>query len=475
MTSPIETPAPEQSPCDSDLRRVFDEFVAAAEFDELTAEISAGLASSRTDALLEALVECEVRASRIAARRLELVQELRVEQERIERERAERERAAREGDAASAPVPSVRGPGADWDTSVIARRSASAELACALRVTSRTADSLLARAATLLTTLPVTMEALRDGRVAFAHAAVIADAADSLPAESRAEFERAILPSAEAQNPSRLKSRARVLRERMHPESIAVRRAEAMATRDVFVDPAADGMAWLSALLPAEKAFGAYRRLTRIAESLEDGHDAPEAGLGTGTSTARRTLGNRRADALADLLIAGTIDDTGVGIGIRAEVHVTVPVLTLLGRGDGAPATLEGYGPIDDDTARRLAATAPSFTRLLTHPETGVVLSVGRDRYRVPADLQTWLRVRDGTCRFPGCARSAARCDLDHTRDWQHGGTTSHDNLAHLCRHHHRLKHQTGWTVTQESGGVLRWRAPSGRSYSSEPAFALTG
>ncbi len=464
MTSPIETPAPGQGPCDSDLSRAFDELIAAAEFDELTAEISAGLASSRTDALLQALVECEVRASRIAARRVELVHELRVEQERIERDRAERDSAASSASAA-----------AQWDSRLIARRSASAELACALRVTSRTADSLLARAATLMTSLPVTMEALRDGRVAFAHASVIADAADTLPAESRVEFERAMMPSAEAQNPARLTSRARILRERMHPESIAERRAEAMATRDVFVDPVADGMAWLSALLPAEKAYGAYRRLTLIAESLEDGHDAREAGLGTGTRIARRTLGNRRADALADLLITGEIDASGLGVGMRAEVHVTVPVLTLLGQSGDAPATLEGYGPIDDDTARRLAATAPSFTRLLTHPETGVVLSVGRDRYRVPADLQTWLRVRDGTCRFPGCARSAARCDLDHTRDWQHGGATSHDNLAHLCRHHHRLKHQTGWTVVQEAGGVLRWRAPSGRTYSSEPALALTG
>ncbi|GAA1686049.1 HNH endonuclease signature motif containing protein [Microcella alkalica] len=444
------------------MRRVFDELIAAAELDELTAGISAGLASSRTDALLGALVECEVRASRIAARRIELAHELRVEQERIERGRAEREQT---GSSASSAT--------QWDPRISARRSASAELACALRITSRTADSLLARAATLITTLPVTMEALRDGRVAFAHAAVIADAADSLPEGSRAEFERAILPSAEAQNPSRLTSRARVLRERMHPESIAARRAEAMATRDVFVDPVADGMAWLSALLPAEKAHGAYRRLTRIAESLEDGHDAREAGLGTGANSARRTLGNRRADALADLLIAGEVDASGLGLGMRAEVHVTVPVLTLLGQSGGAPATLEGYGPIDDDIARRLAATAPSFTRILTHPETGVVLSVGRDRYRVPADLQTWLRVRDGTCRFPGCARSAARCDLDHTRDWQHGGGTSHDNLAHLCRHHHRLKHQTGWTVAQEPGGVLRWRAPSGRSYSSEPETVL--
>ncbi|HOB58031.1 MAG TPA: HNH endonuclease signature motif containing protein, partial [Rhodoglobus sp.] len=150
------------------------------------------------------------------------------------------------------------------------------------------------------------------------------------------------------------------------------------------------------------------------------------------------------------------------------RVLVTVPVLTLLGVSD-EPATLEGYGPIDHDTAMRLAATAPSFTRLLTHPETGAVLSVGRDRYTVPADLRTWLRVRDGTCRFPGCSRAARICEIDHTQDWLHNGQTAHENLAHLCPAHHRLKHQTRWTVTQSAGGVLNWTSPNGRDYATEP------
>ncbi|HPM53184.1 MAG TPA: HNH endonuclease signature motif containing protein, partial [Rhodoglobus sp.] len=154
--------------------------------------------------------------------------------------------------------------------------------------------------------------------------------------------------------------------------------------------------------------------------------------------------------------------------GIRPRVLVTVPVLTLLGVSD-EPATLEGYGPIDHDTAMRLAATAPSFTRLLTHPETGAVLSVGRDRYTVPADLRTWLRVRDGTCRFPWCSRAARICEIDHTKDWLHNGQTAHDNLAHLCPAHHRLKHQTRWTVAQSPGGVLKWTSPNGRAYATEP------
>ena len=81
-----------------------------------------------------------------------------------------------------------------------------------------------------------------------------------------------------------------------------------------------------------------------------------------------------------------------------------MPVLSLLGR-SGEPAEVEGVGPIDIETARMLAADALSFVRVLTHPETGAVLSVGRDRYRIPEDLRRAMRVRDVTCRFSGCRR----------------------------------------------------------------------
>jgi len=132
---------------------------------------------------------------------------------------------------------------------------------------------------------------------------------------------------------------------------------------------------------------------------------------------------------------------------VAAHITVTVPVLSLLGVTD-EPAELEGYGPIDADTARRLAAHAPSLERVLVHPETGAYLSYGRNRYRAPADLAGDVRIRDGRCRFPGCARRAARCDVDHTIARAHGGVTADYNISHLCRKHHRLKHNTGWQMS---------------------------
>ncbi|OJV81210.1 MAG: hypothetical protein BGO37_17270 [Cellulomonas sp. 73-92] len=153
---------------------------------------------------------------------------------------------------------------------------------------------------------------------------------------------------------------------------------------------------------------------------------------------------------------------------IRAEVLLTVPVLSLLGRSD-EPAELEGFGPIDIETATLLAANAPSFVRVLTHPETGAVLSVGRDRYRIPADLRRTVQLRDVTCRFPGCNRRASRCDVDHSLAWADGGATEACNLACLCRKHHRLKHEMDWQVSREPGGVLVWRSALGRTYRTEP------
>jgi len=41
---------------------------------------------------------------------------------------------------------------------------------------------------------------------------------------------------------------------------------------------------------------------------------------------------------------------------------------------------------------------------------------------------------------------------------------------APLCRHHHRCKQAEGWWLEQPEPGVLVWRTPSGRTYTTTPA-----
>ncbi len=352
-----------------------------------------------------------------------------------------------------------------WSAARVARRSLVSELAAVLRLPERSTETLIEESRALLRELPATMSALTEGEISYRHAQVIIDHAGSLPLDARRAFEEAALPFAVKLTVSRFDRKARVMREQTHPQSIEVRHAVCRDNRELTLDPTRDGMAWLTAYLPAATAQAIYHRVTDVATALQGPDES-------------RTLTQLRADVLSDLLIDGHTDGhpdanlltrPNLGAGIRARVLVTVPVLTLLGR-SSEPAVLEGYGPIDIDTARELAAGAPGFVRILTHPETGAVLSLGRDRYTIPPDLRAWLRMRDETCRAPGCGAPARRCDLDHTKDWQYHGLTNHDNLSHLCPKHHDQKHHTKWTVEHLGDGDLQWISPTGHRYVTEPA-----
>jgi hypothetical protein len=94
------------------------------------------------------------------------------------------------------------------------------------------------------------------------------------------------------------------------------------------------------------------------------------------------------------------------------------------------------------------------------HAETG---------YQPSRRLQHLIRTRSTRCSAPGCGRPAARCDLDHTVAWDKGGITCECGIAPLCRHHHRCKQAQGWQLTQPEPGVLQWRTPHGRTFTTTP------
>lgn len=353
----------------------------------------------------------------------------------------------------------------------VARRAVIAELATALRLPERTMSRLVSEAWTLANQLPATLAALRAGDIDESHARVVVEETAGLDDSTvRKRLDHELALRAATATAASLRRIARRLRESARAESLAERHERARAERRVEVEPARDGMAWLHLHLPAHDALLIRDRLDRVAADV--GARADE----TAGVTDDRTPDQLRADVARDLLLHG-VPPIGeafhVGAAtVRPTVHVTVPVLTLLGL-DDAPADLEGYGPIDPETARELAAQAPSFTRILTHPVSGTVLDVDRTTYRPPADLAKWLRVRDETCRFPGCNRRAARCELDHTEDWAQDGRTAFDNLAHLCPYHHHLKHESSWSVRHLEHGTLEWRSPAGRRYVTEPSVRI--
>jgi hypothetical protein len=93
----------------------------------------------------------------------------------------------------------------------------------------------------------------------------------------------------------------------------------------------------------------------------------------------------------------------------------------------------------------------------------------GSPLYRPPRSLRHLIEIRQRTCGYPGCRRPASRCDLDHTRPFDHGGRTCECNLSSLCRQHHQAKELPGWLLEQPQPGTLTWTPPHGRSYTSTP------
>jgi hypothetical protein len=328
---------------------------------------------------------------------------------------------------------------------------------------------------------PAVHEALLSGDLTEAHARIIIEQASTLP-EAAAEqlgieaLGRLRSRKGHRRTPSEFRRVVLALRERLHPESISRRRTHAEADRAVWLHPDDDGMCTLTALLPAEIGVAAFQRIDAIA------HSAHKA------EGEYRTTPQLRADAFAQALLeaGGTAErpdpathdpgpspvlvpsPEGLADLLRPEIVVHIPAALLLGASDDV-AELEGYGVVDAHTARGLAAAAPTWQRLWTDSE-GVPVKLGRTAYRPPDSLRRFIRYRDGACRVPGCMRAARRAEIDHTVEWQDGGSTDADNLALLCAKHHALKSLALFTLRRQANDTgLVWTTLLGFDHPAEP------
>ena len=255
------------------------------------------------------------------------------------------------------------------------------------------------------------------------------------------------------------------------PDAARERRRAAEDERHIDITTKDDGTAEIYGSVAATAATAFDRRLSQLAKQV--------------CLADPRTLDQRRADALAALAqgrelacacgqpeCSNRTGDHGPDRGTGARVVINVVASDRTVHADGAePGYLEGYGVIDAEQVRQLAAAA---SLLVADPVTSPVEAL---RYQPSAALERAVRCRDLTCRFPGCSRPAVVCDLDHTIAFNHknpaaGGRTVADNLKCLCRQHHRLKTFGGWRDEQLADGTVVWLSPAGRTYRTSPAGA---
>jgi hypothetical protein len=177
-------------------------------------------------------------------------------------------------------------------------------------------------------------------------------------------------------------------------------------------------------------------------------------------------------DPLADPAELGCADDL-----VTATPPATVIVrvdLDALRRGTARPGELcevEGQGTVPVPVVRSLvddAFLACVFT------EAGDIRAVAHLGRTINQHLRTALAFRDKRCVVPGCG-VAYSLEIDHVVPLESGGDTRLDNLALLCRHHHRLKTYEGWTLerTGPSDEDPGWRFTPLPPFGQEPDLGL--
>jgi hypothetical protein len=300
---------------------------------------------------------------------------------------------------------------------------ATAEAATALTWSTRATRERVDLAHDLCDGLPDVLAALRAGVIDLGKAREISHGTCELEPAVRKSLAKDAIEYAGGHTRGQLRAWLARRIARIDPEAADRKHRRQVKKRCVRLLPEADGMATISAYLSAEEAQAVWASLRVAAAGVEGGMDAANA------------------DAFIALL-------TGTRIG------TPVPVTVLLtGTGD----EIAGYGPISQAHAATLCDSQPVIHLAAPRPSVG---------YRPAPAMARWVRARHRHCRFPGCRRPAAQCDLDHVTAWPTGSTHA-GNLAPLCRYHHRLKTHADWQVRLLPGGDLRWTSPRGRTYTT--------
>ena len=290
--------------------------------------------------------------------------------------------------------------------------------------------------------MPESAEAVAEGKIGFAHLALIARTANALAETgSNNRFDEThLLEKAKEFSVGRFRIFCDHQRHANDPEGYAAEQAQGVVERSLTLSSGESGRVWVRGVLDAEGGAVLRIALEPLAKPGGKGDD--------------RRLDRRFADALVEL--AGHLLDNGMAPqrGMqRPHLQVTTTLETLLQRA-GAPAgELEFSLPISAASVERLACDC-NVTRILLGADSQVI-DVGRSKRVVSPAQRRALNVRDRGCRWPGCDRLASHTSAHHLVHWTKGGPTDLDNLALLCLRHHWLVHEGKWQLVKTDSGAI--------------------
>jgi len=333
---------------------------------------------------------------------------------------------------------------------VEASEMAAAEVRVALNLTRHAADVEMQFALELHRRLPRLFDMLAAGVLDARRAKVIVRGTMHLSDATAWSVVDTIAEVAPQLTTGELRARLKALCIETDPDEARDRYETAVENRRVVIEPTDAGTANLYAYdLPADQAAAIGNRLHTIAKSLH------------GTDGESRTMDQLRTDVLLDYL-NGINRDTAQP---RGNVDVTVTMETLTGLAD-SPGELAGFGPIIADVARKIANDLNNKLRvIICDAASGEPTHIVTPTRQPSAAQKRRIAIRNTTCVFPGCRMPARGCDIDHTVAVADGGDTCDCNLAPLCRHDHRIKHQQGWTYRRLPDSTPQWTTRLGHTY----------
>ncbi len=278
-----------------------------------------------------------------------------------------------------------------------------------------------------LAALPQTEQALADGDISYRHVALIAETASQLGDKFEAHAETILVETAKEVCPWRLQRAIWHVKHCLDSDGVLSDANKAHDRRFLHMSQTLDGVYRIDGWLDAEGGATLNTALDSVMgrpRLADDDRSATERRADAAVEMARRLLDGGQLPAVA---------------GQKPHLAVSVDMATLSKEPGSIAAELEWSQPIPAETARRLACDA-AITPIIDG-------EADRTSRVVPGATRRALIARDKGCRFPGCDCPPAWTDAHHVKHWADGGPTTLDNLILLCRRHHRLVHEEGWTL----------------------------
>lgn len=282
-----------------------------------------------------------------------------------------------------------------------------AELALTWQVAQRTATRRVDEAVSLVSGLPLLVEAMLDGRLGLAHVRAVGAVLLDLDPALRERLCRDLLEGTAAgeqiaRTPAQLAGTARRAAVRLDPGSARRRERAAARERGVHLGAEDHGMATVTAYLPAAEALLLYRTID--AHSRRAGPEDP-------ADDGERSPDARRADALGDLVALGALAAAGVVPDVESESHAEPGTCTCPPPGrqttndssqdEGAPVPTP-RGPGDDDVPTGTAPPATPPTPPRTAPRLAPLRLPRNVQVRVVVPADTLLGLDDRPAELIG-------------------------------------------------------------------------